>query len=48
MTNDEAIYLVERLKTLCADMQELVDEASQELDRIGQADTPHTEGAEDE
>lgn len=48
MTNDEAIYLVERLKTLCADMQRLVDEASQELDRIGQADTPQTDCEETE
>lgn len=26
MKNDEAIYLVERLKTFCADMQRLVDD----------------------
>ena len=43
MTNDEANYLVERLKVLCADMTELLNQATEELGRIEQADTPQTE-----
>ena len=40
MTNDEAKYLVERLKALCADLTELLDQATEELGRIEQVDTP--------
>lgn len=43
MTNDEANYLVERLKVLCADMTELLNQATEALGRIEQADTSQTD-----
>lgn len=43
MTNDEANYLVERLKVLCADLTELLNQVTEELDRIEQVDTPQTD-----
>ena len=43
MANDEANYLIERLKVLCADMTELLNQTTEELGRIGQADTPQTD-----
>lgn len=43
MTNDEANYLIERLKVLCADMTELLNQATEELGRIEQADTLQTD-----
>ena len=42
MTNDEANYLIERLKVLCADMTELLNQATEELGRIEQANSPQT------
>ena len=46
MTNDEANYLVERLKVLCADLTELLGQAVEELGRIEQTYTPQEERSE--
>lgn len=36
MTTDETNYLIERLKVLCADMTELLNQATEEIRRIEQ------------